>query len=502
MKKYNILCVLTTMVICALLIPTAAFGGAGQPLARINAVIENDKRVEKSTDGSLYRSADGQWDLLEQGSEVFSGDEIKTGSSQLLLRYADGSGETLLKDKTHVKLSIPAETKEKTAFLKVGEIFNRIKGNFEVKGSGLNGAVEGTAFYTSVKEGTTTFVVLEGRVRVKDLHAAILLNEREMTEGGPALKLLAPKKAPEETVQYIVNWITRMTVISVTRISTQPYFKTAEERNQAFRRYSLRAALDSDDAVARRELGNVYLDWQDFPKAMAHYKKAISLNGKDALAHHNLGLVYSQQADDDRAAAHFLKAIDLDPKSAKSYNNLALVYDRKGDREAAILNFKKAVEIDEGFAAAYNNLGTVYFKTQRYDQAEEVFNKAVSLDPLFASAHNNLGNIHLQRGDYDKLIIEVWTDGSILPEDAVADAAKIIKDYLVHFINFNEEYEDEENEDNEELERLQTVLETPVEELELSVRSSNCLRNITVKTIGDLAELSEDQISKTKNFGI
>ncbi len=106
-----------------------------------------------------------------------------------------------------------------------------------------------------------------------------------------------------------------------------------------------------------------------------------------------------------------------------------------------------------------------------------------------------------QRGDYDKLSIEVWTDGSILPEDAVADAAKVVKDYLVHFINFNEEFEDEENETNEELERLQIVLETPVEELELSVRSSNCLRNINVKTIGDLAELTEEEISKTKNFG-
>ena len=106
-----------------------------------------------------------------------------------------------------------------------------------------------------------------------------------------------------------------------------------------------------------------------------------------------------------------------------------------------------------------------------------------------------------QRGDYDKLIIEVWTDGSLLPEDAVADASKILKDYLVHFINFNEEFEDEENEVNEEFERLKVILETPVEELELSVRSSNCLRNINVKSIGDLAGLSEEEISKTKNFG-
>jgi len=106
-----------------------------------------------------------------------------------------------------------------------------------------------------------------------------------------------------------------------------------------------------------------------------------------------------------------------------------------------------------------------------------------------------------QRGDYDKLILEVWTDGSIMPEDAVADAAKILKDYLMHFINFNEEFEDEEESVDEELEKLKTILNTPVEELELSVRSSNCLRNINVKTIGDLAILTEEEISKTKNFG-
>jgi DNA-directed RNA polymerase subunit alpha len=106
-----------------------------------------------------------------------------------------------------------------------------------------------------------------------------------------------------------------------------------------------------------------------------------------------------------------------------------------------------------------------------------------------------------QRGDYDKLILEVWTDGSILPEEAVADAAKILKDYLMHFINFREEFEDEEEEVDAEIEKLKAILETPVEELELSVRSSNCLRNINIKTIGDLARKSEEEISKTKNFG-
>jgi DNA-directed RNA polymerase subunit alpha len=129
----------------------------------------------------------------------------------------------------------------------------------------------------------------------------------------------------------------------------------------------------------------------------------------------------------------------------------------------------------------------------------------IPVDALFSPTQKC--NFHIEparvgkRGDYDKLVMEVWTDGSIHPEDAVADAAKILKDYLVHFINFNEEFEDEEGEVNEEEERLIIILNTPVEELELSVRSSNCLRNIDVKSIGDLARLSEDEISKTKNFG-
>jgi DNA-directed RNA polymerase subunit alpha len=151
------------------------------------------------------------------------------------------------------------------------------------------------------------------------------------------------------------------------------------------------------------------------------------------------------------------------------------------------------INIGRGYVAAESNLENI--ETIGTIPVDALFSPITKCN--FKVENARVG----QRGDYDKLIMEVWTDGSIQPEDAVADAAKIVKDYLVHFINFNEEFEDEESETNEEMERLQTILETPVEELELSVRSSNCLRNINVKTIGDLAELSEDEISKTKNFG-
>ena len=106
-----------------------------------------------------------------------------------------------------------------------------------------------------------------------------------------------------------------------------------------------------------------------------------------------------------------------------------------------------------------------------------------------------------QRNDYDKLILEVWTDGSIKPEDALAEAAKIAKDYFAIFVNFNEsEYSTGEDLDEGD-EIVRQLLNTSVEELELSVRSSNCLKNANIHTIGELTKKTEEDITKTRNFG-
>ena len=150
------------------------------------------------------------------------------------------------------------------------------------------------------------------------------------------------------------------------------------------------------------------------------------------------------------------------------------------------------------------NLGRGYVSAEANQASIETIG-TIPIDAMFSPIKRTnftVENARVgQRGDYDKLILEVWTDGSIKPEDAVADAAKIIKDYLMHFINFNEEFEYEEEEVDEEVERLREIMDTPVEELELSVRSANCLRNIDIRTIGDLTRRSEEEISKTKNFG-
>ncbi len=106
-----------------------------------------------------------------------------------------------------------------------------------------------------------------------------------------------------------------------------------------------------------------------------------------------------------------------------------------------------------------------------------------------------------QATDYDKLTLEVWTNGTLLPQDSIALAAKLLKDHMMIFINFEEEPEQEEEEISDELEKMQENLFRSVEELELSVRASNCLKNAGIKTIGELVQKSESEMLKTKNFG-
>jgi DNA-directed RNA polymerase subunit alpha len=103
--------------------------------------------------------------------------------------------------------------------------------------------------------------------------------------------------------------------------------------------------------------------------------------------------------------------------------------------------------------------------------------------------------------DYDRLVLEVWTDGSVLPEDAVAYAAKILKEQLDAFINFDEVEEEEEPKETEEEGKVNENLFKSVDELELSVRSANCLKNAGIQYIGELVQKTEAEMLKTKNFG-
>ena len=161
--------------------------------------------------------------------------------------------------------------------------------------------------------------------------------------------------------------------------------------------------------------------------------------------------------------------------------------------ENARLDFEVEIELGRGYVPSEVN--------ERYIDVIGTIPLDAIFSPVKKVKYTVAPTRVVQRNDYDKLEIEIWTDGTIRPEDALAEAAKITKDHFSVFINFDENNLGLEDDYDEEDERVRQILNTPVEELELSVRSSNCLKNANIKTIGELTRKTEDDIARTRNFG-
>ena len=157
------------------------------------------------------------------------------------------------------------------------------------------------------------------------------------------------------------------------------------------------------------------------------------------------------------------------------------------------LNMEMVVEMGKGYVPAEKNKG----KNQPIGviPIDAIFSPVQKVNYVVTNAR--VGQIT----DFDKLTLEVWTDGSIPPEDAVAFGAKILKEQMTPFINFEEEPEPDEEEVHVEEEKVNENLYRPVSELELSVRSANCLKNANITLIGELVQKTEAEMLKTKNFG-
>ncbi len=161
----------------------------------------------------------------------------------------------------------------------------------------------------------------------------------------------------------------------------------------------------------------------------------------------------------------------------------------------AELKMAMTVKVGKGYALAEQN------------KDEEAPVGTIPIDAVFSPIRRVnyvVGQARVgQRTDYDKLTIEVWTDGSVLPEDAVAYGAKILKEQMSIFINFDEgaEPEPERSGDREARPKFNENLYRSVEELELSVRSANCLKNADIHKIYQLVQKTEPEMLKTKNFG-
>ena len=160
------------------------------------------------------------------------------------------------------------------------------------------------------------------------------------------------------------------------------------------------------------------------------------------------------------------------------------------------INFEMEIDIagGRGYAIAESNkrpdapAGTIFI--------DSLFSPVTKVS--FSTEDTRVG----QKTDYDRLTMEITTDGSITPEDALSWAAKTIKDHLHLFIHLDEEVvTQEEVEEDEATKRIKNLLKTRVDDLELSVRSSNCLRAANIQTIQDLVTKTESEMLKYRNFG-
>jgi len=153
------------------------------------------------------------------------------------------------------------------------------------------------------------------------------------------------------------------------------------------------------------------------------------------------------------------------------------------------------------------SVGKGYVPAEQNKTADDAIG-VIPIDAVFSPVtrvNYNVTNARVgPRTDYDKLTMEVWTDGSVRPDDALALASKILKEQLQIFINFDESSIQEvfaDQERKEDSPGLNSNLYRRVDELELSVRSANCLANASIDFIGELVQKSEAEMLKTKNFG-
>ena len=162
-------------------------------------------------------------------------------------------------------------------------------------------------------------------------------------------------------------------------------------------------------------------------------------------------------------------------------------------------NLKLDVELEVG-------KGTGYVPANENVTPDQTIG-VIPVDSIFTPIQNvnfNIENVRIgDKNDYESLTLEITTDGSITPDDALTQAAKVLREHVQLFINFNIEQEEEQTvtPKDSETERIKKILLTSVDDLELSVRSHNCLKAANIDTLGELVAKDESEMLKFRNFG-
>ncbi len=161
--------------------------------------------------------------------------------------------------------------------------------------------------------------------------------------------------------------------------------------------------------------------------------------------------------------------------------------------EDGILDIEMQVKLGRGYVSAENN------------HDDEIALDYIPIDSVHSPVYKVKYGVEAARlgqmTDYEKLNLELWTNGAVTPQDAIGHAAKLLKDHMQIFINFKEEDAIEEAAADLGIDDYTEHLNRSVDELDLSVRAYNCLKNASIQTIGDLVMRTESEMLKTKNFG-
>lgn len=183
---------------------------------------------------------------------------------------------------------------------------------------------------------------------------------------------------------------------------------------------------------------------------------------------------------------------------------------QKMNPEIEILNPEQHIATLNGDASFEMELrigrGKGYVPADENKQPDQAAN-FIAIDSIFTPIRNVKYSVETtrvgQQTDYEKLLLEVETDGSIAPDDAIAQAANILRDHIQLFLSFDVEVDSSEEalEKDSEMSRVRKILQMSVDELELSVRSHNCLRAANIRTIADLVRRDEPELLKFRNFG-
>ena len=242
-------------------------------------------------------------------------------------------------------------------------------------------------------------------------------------------------------------------------------------------------------AIIGAKFEGIYHEFSSIPGVMEDVSE-INLNLKQ------LRLKMSGQAEQKRM---YLK---------KNSPGSVVAGDFERDPDIEILNPDQPIAVlDKGGVLDLEVIvkrGRGYVPADRHDLSAESV-QMIPVDALFSPIEKVNYTVEKTRvgqsTDFDALVMELWTDGSISPEDAVAHAAKIVKDHMQIFINFDEEPEQVQPQVDEKKQKMIVNLSKSVEELELSVRSYNCLKNANIQTISELVQKGDGEMLKTRNFG-